>query len=149
MKTVCFHIFFLLLFGPGPESPLVGTRFEGRASFYGPHFHGKITANGERMDKFELTCAHKSLPFGTMIEVRNIANDSTVIVRVNDRGPYVKGRVIDLSLEAAKQIKMIDSGVASIEALVVGENGKVYVSPAKPIVHFIEKTTESISASLK
>ncbi|WP_055148969.1 septal ring lytic transglycosylase RlpA family protein [Jiulongibacter sediminis] len=142
MKAIGFYMFFLFLFGPGPDSPLVGTRFEGRASYYGPHFHGKITANGERMDKFELTCAHKTLPFGTMLEVRNTANDSTVVVRVNDRGPYVKGRVIDLSLEAAKKINMINSGVANIEAFVVGQNGEVYVNPARPIVEFVENVAE-------
>ncbi|MGR3810068.1 septal ring lytic transglycosylase RlpA family protein [Jiulongibacter sp. NS-SX5] len=150
MKALGIYIILSLFTAYQPNKPVIlGEKLEGKASFYGPRFHGKTTANGEKMDKYELTCAHKSLPFGTMLEVKNMANDSTVIVRVNDRGPYIKGRIIDLSLEAAKQVNMIDNGVADVEAIVVGENGKVYISPATPIVSFLNSRYDQLASSLK
>lgn len=111
-----------------PEEVVLGNIIEGKASFYGPRFHGKTTANGEKMDKFALTCAHKTLPFGTMLEVTNLANGKKVIVRVNDRGPYSGSRVLDLSLEAAKKINMIDHGVQRVQVMTVGCCGQVYLN---------------------
>lgn len=115
-----------------PEEVVIGEIMEGKGSYYGPKFHGKRTANGEKMDKFALTCAHKTLPFGTMLEVTNLANGKRVIVRVNDRGPFSGSRILDISLEAAKRINMISSGVQRLKVMVVGCCGETYLntSPA-------------------
>ena len=77
---------------------------EGKASFYSMKFTGRRTANGERLHHDSLTCAHRTYPFGTQLKVTNPANGKSVIVRVTDRGPYVKGRIIDLSVKAAKEL---------------------------------------------
>ncbi|MBC8524147.1 MAG: septal ring lytic transglycosylase RlpA family protein [Chlorobium phaeobacteroides] len=87
---------------------------EGKASYYADRFHGRLTANGERFNMHELTAAHKSLPFGSMVRVTNLNNGRKVMVRINDRGPYIKGRIIDLSLEAAKEINLLKKGVAKV-----------------------------------
>ena len=86
----------------------------GFASYYHDYFTGKVTASGERYDPNKLTAAHKSLPIGTMIRVTNIDNNKSVIVRVNDRGPYVKSRILDLSKAAAAQLGYIPSGFAKV-----------------------------------
>ena len=86
----------------------------GKASFYSKNFHGKKTASGERMHPDSLTCAHRTYPFGTMLRVYNPANGRSVIVRVTDRGPYVRGRIIDLSWRAAKELDILSSGVAMV-----------------------------------
>jgi rare lipoprotein A len=90
----------------------------GDASYYGKECHGGPTASGETFDMYKLTAAHPSLPFGTRVRVTNLANGASVVVRINDRGPFTKGRIIDLSYEAAKRIKMIDAGVARVEVVV-------------------------------
>lgn len=87
---------------------------KGKASYYADFFHGRRTANGERFNMHALTAAHKSLPFGTILKVTNLDNNKSVMVRVNDRGPYVRGRVLDLSLGAAKIIGMTGKGVANV-----------------------------------
>lgn len=86
----------------------------GQASWYGGHFQGRPTASGEIFDTHKFTAAHKSLPFGTLVQVKNLANGKTTTVRINDRGPFVTGRIIDLSYAAAKEIDMIQSGVAQV-----------------------------------
>lgn len=98
----------------------------GVASWYGPGFHGRRTASGERYDMHELTAAHPSLPFGTLLEVRNVATGASVRVRVNDRGPFAKNRIIDLSKAAAAAIGMIGPGTALVELVAVG---KVPIGP--------------------
>jgi len=85
----------------------------GRVSWYGPGFHGRRTANGERFDRNALTCAHKSLPFGSIIRVTNASSNRSVLVRVNDRGPYCGGRIIDLSEEAARRLGIKGSGTGT------------------------------------
>ncbi|BFG69625.1 hypothetical protein KACHI17_05060 [Sediminibacterium sp. KACHI17] len=89
----------------------------GQASFYGAGdgFNGKKTANGETFNKNKLTAAHKTLPFGTIVKVTNLSNGQSVKVRINDRGPFVKGRIIDLSEKAAKKIDMRTKGVAEVK----------------------------------
>ena len=87
----------------------------GMASYYGDKFHGKKTASGEIFNKWDYTCAHKKLPFGTRLRVTNLKNKKSVIVRVNDRGPFVKGRIVDLSYAAAKKIGMITYGVVKVK----------------------------------
>lgn len=96
-----------------------GYRAEGQASWYGAKHHGRKTASGERFDQNALTAAHRELPFGTRVQVTNLSNNKRVIVRINDRGPHTRNRLIDLSQQAAKQIDMLRSGVAPvrIEAL--------------------------------
>lgn len=87
---------------------------KGRASYYGNKFHGRKTANGERYDKTRFTAAHRTLPFGTMVHVTNLSTGKTVAVRINDRGPFKKNRIIDLSLAAARQIGMVAKGVIDV-----------------------------------
>lgn len=86
----------------------------GVASWYGPGFHGRRTANGERFNQNDLTAAHRSLPFGTRVRVTNLRNGQSVVVRINDRGPFSRGRVIDLSAQAARLIGVHSSGVAPV-----------------------------------
>ncbi len=82
----------------------------GIASWYGKKFHGRKTSNGETYNMYAKTAAHKTLPMGTMLLVKNIANNKEIVVRVNDRGPFVKGRIIDLSLTGAREIDMVTEG---------------------------------------
>lgn len=86
-----------------------------RASWYGPKFHGKFTANGEVYDQMALTAAHKYLTFGTLLKVTNPKNGKSVIVRINDRGPYIEGRELDLSKGAAIELGMLEKGVARVK----------------------------------
>jgi rare lipoprotein A len=86
----------------------------GEASYYGAKHHGKKTASGERFDQAQLTAAHRTLPFGTRVRVTNLDNDKSVIVRINDRGPYSRKRLIDISKSAAEQLDMLRSGVAPV-----------------------------------
>lgn len=92
----------------------------GKASWYAEH--GR-TASGERMKPNARTAAHRTLPFGTLVEVQNLRNGRTVVVRINDRGPFIKGRVIDLSRGAAGEIGLVSSGTASVRLSVLDEKG--------------------------
>lgn len=87
---------------------------EGIASFYGEDFHGRKTSNGEVYDMYAMTAAHRALPFNTRVLVTNLDNGKRVIVRINDRGPFVKGRIIDLSYGAAQKIGMVGPGTAKV-----------------------------------
>lgn len=86
-----------------------------KASWYGPRFHGKFTANGEVYDQMALTAAHKSLSFGTLLKITNPKNGKSVIVRINDRGPYIVGRELDLSKGAAIELGILEKGVARVK----------------------------------
>lgn len=88
--------------------------FQGIASYYGSYFHGRKTASGELYNQYKLTAAHKTLPLGTIVKVTNVANDKSVIVKINDRGPYVKGRVIDVSTKAADLLGFKQKGTAQV-----------------------------------
>ncbi len=92
---------------------------QGLASWYGPGFHGGQTASGERFNQNDLTAAHRTLPFGSQVRVTNVNNGRSVVVRINDRGPFIGGRVIDLSAAAAQAIGMINSGVAPVKVEVL------------------------------
>lgn len=92
-----------------------GTTQVGAASYYSDSLAGETTANGESYDPGELTAAHRTLPFGTRVSVRRIDNDRSVVVRINDRGPFVGGRIIDLSRAAATALQMLRAGVARVE----------------------------------
>ena len=104
---------------------------EGVASWYGPGFHGKTTANGERYNQYAMTAAHKLLPLGTKVRVTHLGNGKSVIVRVNDRGPFVEDRVIDLSRTAATRLNMMGTGTARVRIQSLGgiselaENGDI------------------------
>lgn len=87
----------------------------GTASWYGPGFHGRRTSSGERFDQQGLSAAHRTLPFGSTIRVTNIDNGKSVVVRINDRGPFIRGRIIDLSRGAAQRIGMMGAGTARVE----------------------------------
>ncbi len=96
----------------------------GVSSFYGIDFHGKLTANGEVFDMYGLTAAHKSLPLNTIVRVTNLANNKSLILRINDRGPYIKGRILDCSYGAAKKLDFLSQGTTKvrIEIIEVGDN---------------------------
>lgn len=104
---------------PEVATPTAHPSTTGVASWYGPGFRGRRTASGERFKPSALTCAHRTLPFGTKLRVENLANGKTVIVRVNDRGPHIRRRLIDLSQAAAKQLGFIGSGTANVRITVV------------------------------
>lgn len=90
-----------------------------RASWYGPGFHGRRTANGEIFDQNDLTAAHKELAFGTKVKVTNLQNGKSIIVKINDRGPYINGRHLDLSKGAAQKIDMIEAGVVDVKMEII------------------------------
>jgi peptidoglycan lytic transglycosylase len=92
---------------------------DGLASWYGQPHQGLKTASGEAFDMNKLTAAHRTLPFGTRLRVTNVENGKSVVVRVNDRGPHVAGRVLDLSYRAAQALGMTDAGVARVEVVVL------------------------------
>jgi len=94
-------------------------RIVGLASWYGQRHQGRLTASGEAYDMNRLTAAHRTFPFGTRLRVTNVENGRSVVVRVNDRGPHVSGRVLDLSLRAAKALGMVGEGVARVEIVVL------------------------------
>jgi len=100
----------------------------GKASFYAMKFSGRKTASGERLHHDSLTCAHRTYPFGTQLKVTNPANGRNVIVRVTDRGPYVKGRIIDLSVRAARELGIISQGIAPV----IVERYNPSIIPFKP-----------------
>jgi len=108
-----FAALFVLLAGCAGQSP-GDYHAEGKASYYGARHHGKTTANGERFDQHALTAAHRTLPFGSRVRVTNLRNSKSVVVRINDRGPYTGGRIIDLSKQAARQLDMLNAGVATV-----------------------------------
>lgn len=94
---------------------------EGIASFYGGKFHGRKTASGEVFDTYKITAAHKKLPFGTIVKVENVNNGKSIMVRINDRGPFIKGRVIDLSTAAFKEIEDTNKGITKVRLYIVKE----------------------------
>jgi len=101
-----------------PSFQVASTTLRGRASWYGPKFHGQRTASGEVFNQWAKTAAHKSLPLGTRVRVTNLRNGESIVVRINDRGPYVAGRIIDLSRGAARAIGM--GGTAPVRVQVLG-----------------------------
>ena len=116
-RTLCFLV--LLLLGC---STWVGKRpyvEVGIASYYALEAHGRLTASGERYDMYKLTAAHRTLPFGTIVRVTNLKNGKSVLVRINDRGPGIKGRIIDLSYEAARRLGILEAGLVRVRLEVV------------------------------
>jgi rare lipoprotein A len=103
---------------------------KGKASWYGKKFQGRPTASGETYNMYLETAAHKTLPLGTYVRVTNLRNGKTVVVRINDRGPFVKGRVIDLSYASAKKVQMIGPGVVDVKVVALGKQVASRRSPA-------------------
>lgn len=110
---------------------------EGIASWYGGKFQGRKTANGEIFDTNDMTAAHKSLPFDTLVRVRNLSNGKETVVRINDRGPFVDDRIIDLSYEAARRLDMIQSGTAPVVIATIDPNVEPLI-PRGPLTFTIQ-----------
>lgn len=116
LRLLFFIVSTLLLF----TCTVAEAQSVGDASYYGNRLHGRRTSDGSRYHRDSLTCAHRTLPFGTLLKVRNVKNGREVVVKVTDRGPFRKGGIVDLSYAAAKEIDIIHSGVARVEVSNVG-----------------------------
>ena len=127
----------------------VGTEADGQASYYGDPYHGRTTASGETFDKNKMTAAHRTLPFNTWVRVENQLNGKSVDVKVNDRGPFVPGRVIDLSEGAARKIEMIRSGVVPVRLEIIKEpEGRSTArSPLEDVFYVVQLAAFSSEAS--
>lgn len=108
-----------------PTTVTLGETYDGIASWYGPKFHGKKTSNGETYSMYAHTAAHKTLPMNTIVRVTSKENGRSTIVRINDRGPFITGRIIDLSKSAAEDIDMMAKGTARVRVEVIGFNGTI------------------------
>ncbi len=127
---------------------------QGLASWYGPGFHNRLTASGEVFDRWELTAAHLTLPFGTRVRVTNLDNQQSIVVRINDRGPFVHRRIIDLSQGAAEELGMVSSGVAPVRVEVIDVNNvraEVAVAsvPTRTTVEATEVAVQAASTTLE
>ena len=111
----------------------LGKTETGSASYYSTSFHGKKTSFGEIYNSNELSVAHRTYPYNTMLEVKNLDNNETVIVRVNDRGPFIDNRLVDLSKKAARQIGIIEDGVANVSVKVIGMEGMILLDEDEEI----------------
>jgi rare lipoprotein A len=138
-----------------PIIPEIGQVFHGTASWYGPNFHGNKTSNGEYYDMHANTAAHKTLPINTLVQVTNLKTGESTIVRINDRGPFVNNRIIDLSYQAALEAGIVKHGTAKVklEVLDFDERARAYAShrakkPKKEIITPIQEPEEYISNPL-
>ncbi|RLJ00082.1 MAG: septal ring lytic transglycosylase RlpA family lipoprotein [Candidatus Aenigmatarchaeota archaeon] len=131
-----------------------GFRQRGLASWYGRKFHGRKTSNGETYDMYKISAAHKTLPFGTYVRVHNLSNGKKLDVRINDRGPFVRGRIIDLSFKAAQELGIVGPGTASVEIVAMGvavkqepeiKNKKAY----KPVDYYSGNFTFQVGAFIE
>lgn len=118
MKYIFSIIAALMMLFANPVEGLA-QKLSGNATYYGNRWHGRRTSSGEKYHKDSLTCAHRTLPFGTLLRVKNAKNGKEVIVRVTDRGPFRKGAIIDLSMAAAKEIGMVADGIVRVEAMLI------------------------------
>ena len=145
-------------YGNGPIYEVYGKRYEvmqsnygyserGVASWYGKKFHGRPTSSQEPYDMYAMTAAHKTLPLPTFVEVRNLRNNKTVIVRVNDRGPFVSNRIIDLSYSAAIKLDMIGSGTSLVEVTAISFDKPQTTRPARPRASQTQAATDRRSVS--
>ena len=107
----------------------------GLASWYGPDFHGRRTSNGEIYDMHAMTAAHKTLPMNTMLLVKNLDNGRKTVVRVNDRGPFIRGRIIDLSYTAAQKIGAVAKGTARVQVIALGEKSKASRNGSQELIY--------------
>lgn len=126
-----------------PTVVSVGDKFRGNASWYGPNFHGKLTSNGETYNMYEMTAAHKTLPMNTIVKVTNRKNGLSTVVRINDRGPFIATRIIDLSHKAASKINMIGAGTAPVTLEILGFEAKG--STKIPTITQLKKSPQKLS----
>ena len=133
MNLQAFYIFLMVsLSDPSPEmQEHIGKTETGMASYYAPRFNGRQTSYGEVFSNQEFTAAHPTLPYNTLLEVTNLRNNRKVNVRVTDRGPFARSRVIDISKSAAREIGMVQSGTARVQVRVIGADGLVMDLPKK------------------
>ncbi|HEV2492634.1 MAG TPA: septal ring lytic transglycosylase RlpA family protein [Terriglobia bacterium] len=122
---------------PVPGAPPIVQGEEGLASWYGHPFHGRSTSSGEIYNMYDVTAAHRTLPFGTQVRVHDLENGQTVVVRINDRGPFIEGRIIDLSYAAAQAIHMVGPGTALVRLEILNPN-LVYGPSAPPGVFAVQ-----------
>jgi rare lipoprotein A len=148
MLRILPRLFVLLIMFTACSAPAsLAVIQEGTASWYGPGFHGKKTASGETYDSGAFTAAHKTLPLGTKVKVVNTKNGRSVMVRINDRGPYVSGRIIDLSKAAAEKLDMTRTGTAPVKLLV--EQSKSAEKLAQKASATAEYTVQMASYNVK
>jgi len=122
-----------------PTYVRVGEKMRGISSWYGPNFHGRMTSNGERYNMRAHTAAHKTWPMNTMVRVTNLQNGRSTIVRINDRGPFVKGRIIDCSYAAGKEIGLDRMGIAKVQIEVLGFAGRIQKPAVTSVPAYAEK----------
>ena len=150
MKTKTFFVLFLFALSSFSFAGVYKSNVQ--ASYYAEKYHGRKTANGEIFNMYAMTCAHKTLPFGTILRVTNLKNNKTVDVRVNDRGPFVKGREIDVSKAAAQKLGMIKTGTASVRIEILDKNTGtpqvVKSEPKKSLEKVSHKTSSNNSGDL-
>jgi len=159
-KILTLYLVFLILFlascvprhrivyerrTPPPEKGAIEKREsrgvqQGIASWYGADFHGKQTSSGEIYDMYQLTCAHNTLPLGTIVMVTNLENGRSIELKVNDRGPFVKGRIIDLSYAAARMLDMHEQGTALVKVEVIGSAPEMVQRYTLQVGSFIDET---------
>lgn len=147
-KIVMFALLFLVLAESSAQNTNSKFTQIGIASYYAGRFHGRKTSSGEIYDAKKFTAAHRTLKFGTMVKVTNLKNNKSVIVRVNDRGPFTHNRIIDISQAAAQEIDMLKTGTAQVRIEVVGENGKLFEpGPTNKDTLIKSNTTPPIAAT--
>lgn len=148
-KISCFFIAFFLIVSTLPALEVYKSK--ATASFYGADFHGKATSNGETFNMYDYTCANKELPFDTILKVTNLANGKSVKVRVNDRGPFVVGRDIDLSTQAAIDLEMTKAGLAQVKLEIVemGPDTKLSRDTAASAEKIMAKIAGNTSSTAK
>ncbi len=128
-KKQFFLIVIILFFSiQSSYCQILGKEMTGVASFYAQMFHGRKTSSGEQFNNEELTAAHRTLPFNTMLEVTNVATKKTIVVRVNDRGPYNHSRILDLTHHGALLLGFISNGHARVKIRIVGMEGMILLS---------------------
>lgn len=132
-STILFGLTALLTLLNHPVGEESGEIFLGKASYYSKRFEGKKTAFGEVFRNADFTAAHRTLPHNTLLEVTNLKNGNNVVVRINDRGPWVKRHMIDISQAAARKLGIMQAGVADVRARVVGSEGKLYEHEEKSL----------------
>ena len=136
--------FFQLVFAALISISTFAQTQSGKASFYADKFEGRLTASGEKYKHSKFTAAHKTLPFGTKVRVTNTANKKTIEVVINDRGPYVDGRIIDLSKSAAEKLDFINQGLADVTVEVIDAGDGKGGGQAKPSAMFLWKKKSSM-----
>lgn len=117
-----------------PRQVHVGEKMYGISSWYGPNFHGKCTSNGEKYNMYARTAAHKTLPMDTIVRVKNLQNGKSTVVRINDRGPFIKGRIIDCSYKAGKELGLDKMGIAKVQVEVLRTRNSIVLPKKKMLL---------------